>query len=124
MKTRNSQRMLLTLLLSGATLAVTAGAAIAEGVDTIQGRSSDQAAPGETVDTSTPADPSSADGRSSESVKTASEPRYDLTFTLMQGVRTDEKPPVDAWPGRAAAPADEDATWKVTSHKESGGSRG
>ncbi len=114
MNTRNSRRMLVTVLLSGATFGIAGGAALAADVETVYGRGSEQEAIGASMSTSPLADVNSAGSRASESAPANSEPYYDLRFTLMRGVRTDEKPLVDALPGRATAPADEDATWKVT----------
>lgn len=114
METRHFQRMLINVLLSTAAFGVTAGAAFADDVATIYGRSSESGAMGESVNSAVPEDVSNAYGRAPEAELTADEPRYQLTFTLMQGVHRDDLPAVDVWPGRAAAPLDEDATWKIT----------
>jgi hypothetical protein len=113
---RNSKagRILICMLFSTATFGVISGAALADDVATIYGRSSESGAMGESVNSAVPEDVSNAYGRAPEAELTADEPRYQLTFTLMQGVHRDDLPAVDVWPGRAAAPLDEDATWKIT----------
>jgi len=114
MKTRKSGRMLLTLLFSSAAIFVTAGAAFAGDVVTIYGRSSESDATGASVNASVAGDVSTVYGRAPDAEQSADEARYHLTFTLTQGARQDELPTVDVWPGRASAPQDEDAKWKVT----------
>ena len=98
---RNSKagRILICMLFSTATFGVISGAALADDVATIYGRSSESGAMGESVNSAVPEDVSNAYGRAPEAELTADEPRYQLTFTLMQGVHRDDLPAVDVWPG-------------------------
>jgi len=114
METRNFQRMLINVLLSTAAFGVTAGAAFAGDDATIYGRSSESGAVGESVNSAVPEDVSNVYGRAPAAEQAADEARYHLTFTPVQGAHQDDPPAVDVWPGRAAAPMDEDATWKIT----------
>ena len=114
MKTRKSSRILLALLFSTAAFGVTAGAALAGDVATVYGRSSESGATAALANAAVAEDVSNVNGRAPAARPTADKVRYHLTFTLLQGVRQDDPPTVDAWPGRAAAPLDEDAAWKVT----------
>jgi hypothetical protein len=102
-----------------------AGAAFAGDVATIYGRSSQSDAMGTSVSASIPEDVSNEYGRAPDADQSADEARYHLTFTLTQGAQQDEHPTVDAWPGRASAPQDEDAKWKITAQgvDQSGGPR-
>jgi hypothetical protein len=114
MNNRKSSRMLCALLFSTAALGATAGSAFAGDVASIYGRSSQSDAMGATVNAAVPEDVSNVYGRAPEAEQAADEARYDLSFTLVQGAHQDDLPPVDAWQGRAAAPTQEDATWKIT----------
>ncbi len=114
MKTRKSSRILLTLLFSTAAFGVTAAAAFAGDVATVYGRSSESGATAASANAAVAEDVSNVNGRAPAARQTADKVRYHLTFTLLQGVRQDDLPTLDAWPGRAAAPLDEDASWKVT----------
>jgi hypothetical protein len=118
MQTRQS--LLLTVLLSTATLGVCAGAAFAADVDAVYGRSSEQSAMGEAVAAPAADDADSAYGRASEATPAPEQPGLDLAITLEQGARRDDPPLVDAWPGRAAAPMEEDAKWKISTHGAGG----
>lgn len=125
MQTRQSRKLLLTALLSTATLGVCASTAYAADVDAVYGRSSDQSTMGEAV-AAPAADADSAYGRASAATPPPEQPGLDLTITLEQGARSDDPPLVDAWPGRAAALMEEDARWKISTHGagESGSPRG
>lgn len=114
MKTLNSGRTLIALLFSTAAFGVTAGAAFAGDVATTYGRSSQSDAMGTSVNASNPEDVSTEYGRAPDAEQSAEEARYHLTFTLTQGAQQDDLPTVDAWQGRASAPQDEDAKWKIT----------
>ncbi|HLZ99891.1 MAG TPA: hypothetical protein VKP66_18280 [Steroidobacteraceae bacterium] len=114
MKKGKSGRILVAMLFSTATLGVTSSAALADDVATIYGRSSESGAMAASLKAAVPEDVSNVYGRAPEAELTADEARYHLTFTLTQGVHQDNLPTVDAWPGRAAAPLDENATWKIT----------
>lgn len=132
MQTHPSRNLLLTVLLSTATLGISAGAALAADIGAVYGRSSDQSTMGEAIPAPAAAATAAADnayGRSSETApatQAAEESGYDLKFSLEQGAHRDDPVLVDAWPGRAAAPMEEEARWKISAHGagDSGNSRG
>jgi hypothetical protein len=114
METRNFRRMLLTALFSTAAFGVTVSAALADDGNTIYGRSSESGALGVRINAMAAEDVSKAYDRAPQTEPAVDDARYHLTFKLMQGAHRDNLPAVDAWPGRAAAPLEENAAWKIT----------